>query len=281
MAKRKSTSKNTYKKSYQGQSRNAGTSKASTRKANTNRPPVWTASRVILVVVALLLYIAIERGLFDQLLGHEKDKTISLDDIPEYSGEPYVEINGNVPDFSKEELTTESFESYSPLDGLGRCGTAYACIGKDLMPTGERQQISSIHPTGWNTKHYDFVDQEMLFNRCHLIAYQLAGEDLNDRNLITGTRYLNTIGMLPFEEEVGNYVRRTGNHVMYRVSPVFKGNELVARGVHMEALSVEDGGKGICFNIYCYNVQPRIEIDYATGDNWEVEGDDEALDNAA
>ncbi|MBR0373082.1 MAG: DNA/RNA non-specific endonuclease [Mogibacterium sp.] len=270
MAKRKYSSKKPYKKVYKRQPSEAEIKRNRTRRV----------LRVILVIVALALYVAIENGFFDKFLGHEKDNTISLDDIPEYSGEPYVVINGNVPEFSDEEIVTESYEFYSPLDGLGRCGTAMACIGKDLMPTGERQQISSIHPTGWHSNRYDFVDQEMLFNRCHLIAFQLAGEDLNDRNLITGTRYLNTIGMLPFEEEVGYYVRRTGNHVMYRVSPIFKGNELVARGVHMEALSVEDGGKGICFNVYCYNVQPRIEIDYATGDNWEVEVEED-LDDAA
>ena len=251
------------------------------QKARRPRSRANNILRLFIVLLALLLYVAIEYGWLDRYLGYQRDTSISLDEIPEYSGEPYVEINGNVPEFTEEEITTDSFESYSPLDGLGRCGTAFACIGKDLMPTGERRQISSIKPSGWNTRHYDFVDQEMLFNRCHLIAYQLAGEDLNEMNLITGTRYLNTIGMLPFEEEVGNYVRRTGNHVMYRVSPIFRGNELVARGVHMEAYSVEDKGRGVSYNIYCYNVQPRIGIDYATGDNWEIEETPEEADDAA
>lgn len=192
----------------------------------------------------------------------------SLDEIPEYRGEPYVEINGNRPDFSQEDRNTEAFEAYSSLDSLGRCGTAFANVGQELMPRGERENISQIHPTGWQHVEYDFVDGESLYNRCHLIAHQLTGENANERNLITGTRYMNTEGMLPFEEMVGDYVREEDGHVLYRVTPVFEGSDLVARGGEMEGYSVEDQGESVSFHIFAYNVQPGVEIDYATGDNW-------------
>lgn len=195
-------------------------------------------------------------------------EVVSLDEIPEYRGEPYVEINGNRPDFSQEDRNTEAFEAYSSLDSLGRCGTAFANVGQELMPRGERENISQIHPTGWQHVEYDFVDGESLYNRCHLIAHQLTGENANERNLITGTRYMNTEGMLPFEEMVGDYVREEGGHVLYRVTPVFEGSDLVARGVEMEGYSVEDQGESVSFHIFAYNVQPGVEIDYATGDNW-------------
>lgn len=195
-------------------------------------------------------------------------EVVSLDEIPEYRGEPYVEINGNRPDFSQEDRNTEAFEAYSSLDSLGRCGTAFANVGQELMPRGERENISQIHPTGWQHVEYDFVDGESLYNRCHLIAHQLTGENANERNLITGTRYMNTEGMLPFEEMVGDYVREEDGHVLYRVTPVFEGSDLVARGVEMEGYSVEDQGESVSFHIFAYNVQPGGEIDYATGDNW-------------
>ncbi len=191
----------------------------------------------------------------------------SLSAVESYSSEPYIEVNGNIPYFTQDELTTESFESYSPRDILGRCGTAFACVGVDLMPTKERESISSVKPAGWRISKYDFIDGKYLYNRCHLIAYQLTGENANEENLITGTRYLNVDGMLTFEEKVGNYVRETNNHVMYRVTPIFSGNELIARGVLMEAYSVEDSGAGICFCIYAYNVQPNVWINYTDGDN--------------
>ena len=194
---------------------------------------------------------------------------VSLEDIPAYDGFPYVELNGNQPEFTEEDLSADSFEQYSPLDSLGRCGTAYACIGEDLMPTQDRESISEVRPTGWQTAEYDFVDGGYLYNRCHLIGFQLTGENVNEDNLITGTRYLNVEGMLPFENMTADYIKETGNHVLYRVTPVFQGDELVARGVEMEALSVEDNGEGICFHVYVYNVQPGVEIDYATGDNWK------------
>ena len=195
-------------------------------------------------------------------------EVVSLDEIPEYRGEPYVEINGNRPDFSQEDRNTEAFEAYSSLDSLGRCGTAFANVGQELMPRGERENISQIHPTGWQHVEYDFVDGESLYNRCHLIAHQLTGENANERNLITGTRYMNTEGMLPFEEMVGDYVREEDGHVLYRVTPVFEGSDLVARGVEMEGYSVEDQGESVSFHIFAYNVQPGVEIDYATGNNW-------------
>lgn len=189
----------------------------------------------------------------------------TLEQIPSFSGSAYVTINDNQPDFREEELTTESFENYQELDGLGRCGVAYANIGRDLMPTEERGNISPIKPSGWQTAKYDNVEGKYLYNRCHLIGFQLSGENANRKNLITGTRYLNVEGMLPFENKVAEYVKETGNHVLYRVTPVYEGENLVADGVQMEARSVEDDGAGVCFNIYAYNVQPGITIDYATG----------------
>ncbi len=185
----------------------------------------------------------------------------------EYNGEIAVEVNGNVPQFTSDEITTESFESYSSLDWLGRCGTAFACIGTDLMPTEERGRIGSVKPSGWQISKYDFVDGKYLYNRCHLIAYQLTGENANERNLITGTRYMNVEGMLPYENMVSDYIHRTNNHVMYRVTPIFEGDNLLADGVRMEALSVEDYGEGISFNVFVFNVQPGVEIDYSDGTN--------------
>ena len=193
---------------------------------------------------------------------------LSLEDVPAYSGEPYVEINGNEPDFSSSDLTEEAFETYSALDSLGRCGTAYANVGVELMPTEDRGDIGQVKPSGWHTVKYDCVDGKYLYNRCHLIGYQLTGENANEENLITGTRYLNVEGMLPFENMVADYVQETENHVLYRVTPIYEGSDLVARGVQMEALSVEDQGAGICFNVYVYNVQPGVTIDYATGESW-------------
>lgn len=184
-----------------------------------------------------------------------------------YDGKPYVVINDNDPDFTDADMTTTSFERYGELDGLGRCTTAFANIGKDLMPAEKRGPIGEVKPTGWQTAKYDNVDGKYLYNRCHLIGYQLTGENANEKNLITGTRYLNVDGMLPFENMVADYIKETGNHVLYRVTPVFSGDNLVASGVQMEAKSVEDNGDGILFNVYCFNAQPGIAIDYATGDS--------------
>lgn len=200
----------------------------------------------------------------------------TIAEVPEYEGVPYVEINDNEPEFAESELTTASYEEYSSLDSLGRCGTAEACIGEDLMPDEDREDISEVQPTGWENREYDIVDGGYVYNRCHLIGFQLSGENANEENLITGTRYMNTEGMLPFENMVAEYVQETENHVMYRVTPVFDGNNLVASGVQMEAESVEDDGAGICFNIYVYNVQPEITIDYSTGANWMSSEEDKA-----
>ena len=190
-----------------------------------------------------------------------------LSSIPAYSGSPYVEVNGNCPFFSAEELTTQSYEHYGDLDSLGRCTTATACIGKDLMPTEKRGDIGPVKPTGWHSVKYAGIDGNFLYNRCHLIGYQLTAENANEKNLITGTRYMNVDGMEPFESMTADYIKETGNHVLYRVTPVFEGDNLVAGDVLMEAESVEDNGAGILFCVYCYNVQPGVTIDYATGDS--------------
>lgn len=206
----------------------------------------------------------------------EPDVTLTEDDpickqlgIPAFSGKPFAHVNGGVPTFSSEEITTQGYEFFSELDSLGRCGYVMACVGQEMMPTEERGDIGHIKPTGWVQKKYDtsLVSGGMLYNRCHLIGFQLTGENDNERNLITGTRYMNWDGMVEFENMIADYVKETGNHVMYRVTPMFYQNELVARGVHMEAYSVEDNGEGISFNVYAYNVQPGITIDYATGES--------------
>ena len=188
-------------------------------------------------------------------------------EIPPYTSEPYTAINDNIPFFADDEINDQSFETYSPLDALGRCGVAFACVGQDLMPTEDRGSIGQVKPSGWHLVKYDCVDGKYLYNRCHLIGYQLTAENANERNLITGTRYLNIEGILPFENQVADYVQQTGNHVLYRVTPVFEGDNLLANGVLMEAYSVEDSGNCICFCVYAYNVQPGVQIDYATGES--------------
>ena len=216
------------------------------------------------LVVLLLISIAVAA----RFLAPADTSTTSLEaGLPDYAGVPYVELEDNVPAFEAADMTQTSFETYAPLDALGRCGVAYANVGRDLMPTEERDSISEIKPTGWHSVQYENVDGKYLYNRCHLIGYQLSGENANACNLITGTRYMNVDGMLPFENMVADYVQETGNHVLYRVTPVFQGTELVARGVQMEALSVEDKGAGICYNVFVFNIQPGIVIDYATGES--------------
>lgn len=193
-------------------------------------------------------------------------------EVPAYEGVSYTEINGNIPFFTQEEMTIDSFEMYSSLDWLGRCGSAFANIGKELMPTEERGPIGMVKPTGWHTVKYPGVIEDLyLYNRCHLIGFQLTGENANERNLITGTRYMNVEGMLPFENMVAEYVKETGNHVLYRVTPHFAENNLVADGVLMEAYSVEDAGEGVSFCVFVHNVQPGVEIDYRTGESWVEE----------
>lgn len=236
----------------------------------------------LLGVIILIVFLAISYVFGGDILNYtEEDKNnkvlnnntvtsevstyLNIDDIPEYTDKIYVTINNNKPYFEESDYTTESFEKYSDLDELGRCGVAYANISKETMPPegDERGSISSVKPTGWEQAKYD---GEYLYNRCHLIGYQLSDEDANELNLITGTRYFNVEGMLPFENQVANYVdNNTNNHVLYRVTPVFKGNNLLASGVEMEAYSVEDNGQGVCFNVFVYNVQPGITIDYSTG----------------
>lgn len=191
------------------------------------------------------------------------------DDIPSYNGQPDVTLNGGRPFFEEDLLKKAgvSCETYSPLDSLGRCGTAFACIGRDLMPAEERGSIGMIRPSGWHTARYDFIDGMYLYNRCHLIGYQLTGENANEENLITGTRFMNVDGMLPYENRAAAYIRGKDGHVLYRVTPVFQGDDLLALGVIMEAESLEDRGQSVLFNVFCYNVQPGVAIDYATGEN--------------
>lgn len=195
----------------------------------------------------------------------------TLENIPEYNNEPYIILNNNIPQLDDLSKSAVSFEVYSELDSLDRCTDAYASIGKDLMPTEERKSIGSVKPTGWHTTKYDIVDGKYLYNRCHLIGFQLAGENANKNNLITCTRYMNTKGMLPFENEISEYVKKTNNHVLYRVTPIYKENNLLASGVHMQALSIEDNGEGIKYNVFIYNVQPGIKIDYKTGESSLIE----------
>lgn len=225
-------------------------------------------SLILAVIIALIV------NIYDRVSMPENPvyEYADLQNIPEYEESPFVYLNKNVPYFTEDDYTTEAFEDYGRLDSLGRCSAAYACIGKETMPTEERESIGQIKPTGWQISKYDFVDGKYLYNRCHLIGFQLSGENAKERNLITGTRYMNTEGMLPFENEIAQYVKETGNHVLYRVTPMFEGDNLIADGVVMEALSMEDGGAGVCFNVYCYNVQPGVIIDYYNGENFEEFG---------
>jgi endonuclease len=237
---------------------------------------------LVISIITLLLIIFI--GYFENKYGIDVDgnqnvqvsesiqTSFSLADIPEFDGKtPYVIINNNEPDFPEEDFNSNSFEKYSELDSLGRCGTAYANVSKDTMPTEARGEISKVKPTGWHTVKYDCVEGKYLYNRCHLIGFQLTAENANKQNLITGTRYLNVDGMLPFENQVAEYVKQENGHVLYRVTPIFEGNNLVANGVQMEAESVEDKGEKVKFNVYAYNVQPNIKIDYSTGNSELIE----------
>lgn len=228
-------------------------------------------------VAALLLLLAllfggcsyVQSGLDTQTVQENTQKSYESTDIPAYSGNSFVILDDNKPAFSKQDRErTDAFETYSDLDELGRCGVAYANICKELMPTEERGAIGMVKPTGWHTVKYDNVEGKYLYNRCHLIGYQLAGENANEKNLITGTRYLNVTGMLKFEDQVADYVKATDHHVLYRVTPVFEGDNLVAIGVEMEAYSVEDKGESVSFHVFVYNIQPGIVIDYATGESW-------------
>lgn len=229
--------------------------------------------RFLLPLLAVLLVLLV--WYFTPGKGNGHEHSAKVDDVPAFSGVPYVVINDNKPEFTQKEIKPKSYESYVDLDALNRCGAAMACIGIDLMPTEDRGAIGQVKPSGWQTVKYDFVDGKYLYNRCHLIGFQLTGENANERNLITGTRYMNVEGMLPFENMVADYIKETGNHVLYRVTPIFDGDNLVARGVQMEAYSVEDEGEGIEFNVYVYNVQPGVIIDYATGESCMEEAEQE------
>ncbi len=203
----------------------------------------------------------------------EASGAVDLASIPDYAGVPYVELSSGEPAFTDTMLeeAAESYETYSPLDVLGRPGPAVASVGSDLMPEGERESIGMIRPAGFhNVRYDDLIEDKYLYNRCHMIGWQLTGENANEENLITGTRYMNVEGMLPFENRIASYVRQTGNHVLYRVTPLYREDDLVCRGIQLEACSVEDSGEGLKFHVFIYNVQPGIEIDYATGDSWRA-----------
>lgn len=230
-------------------------------------------------LIAVLLASLFGCASLSQERPQEDAVTITIDEVPVYSGDPYVVINDNEPSFSSEELESDSFESYGELDDLGRCTIAFANLSSELMPQGERGSIGQVKPSGWQTVRYDSVDGKYLYNRCHLIGWQLSGENANERNLITGTRYMNTEGMLPFENMVSDYIKETDGHVLYRVTPIFVEDELVARGVQMEAYSIEDAGASICFNVFVYNVQPGIEIDYSDGSSRLSETVDESQED--
>ncbi len=219
--------------------------------------------RIFILVLMFLIYGCVP-------VNQQSSPSFDISAIPNYSNEPYVILNENMPQFEENDYTTLSYEKYQPLDGLGRCQMAMACIGKDLMPTGDRGSIGQIKPSGWQLQKYDFIDGKYLYNRCHLIGFQLTGETTNECNLITGTRYMNIVGMLPFENRVASYIRQTNHHVLYRVTPIFIESELVCRGVQLEAYSIEDNGEGICLNVFIYNVQPNIEIDYSTGNSQQI-----------
>lgn len=226
---------------------------------------------ILAIVIAVADYFGVD---FDKIFGEiANENTISyttsydLSTIPEFTDKPYIVLNENRPEFTEDDYNTNEYEVYSELDYLGRCGPAFAKVGIETIPTEERGEIEQVKPSGWQTAKYDIVDGKYLYNRCHLIGFQLTGENANKGNLITGTRYMNVDGMLPFENLVDDYVEETKNHVLYRVTPIFEGENLVASGVQIEAKSVEDDGEGVCFNVYVYNVQPGVTINYSNGES--------------
>ena len=224
------------------------------------RQKKWMLSTSVVVIVLAL----VAAGYFIRSKNQTKP-ALSLEDVPPFAGHAFVVLNNNQPAFTPEDMKTDAYEFYSELDVLGRCGYTVACVGQELMPTEDRESISHVKPTGWNQAQYEVVDGGNLYNRCHLIAFRLTGENDNAKNLITGTRYMNMEGMAPFEDMVADYIKETNNHVMYRVTPIYDGDNLLATGVQMEAISVEDNGEGICFNVFVYNCQPGITINYADG----------------
>lgn len=231
------------------------------KKKKTN---LWNICMLI-IICALFISVYFEDELRKIILQSGIQQSYALENIPKYDGNAYIVLDENIPKFKEDDYKLDSFEYYSDLDYLGRAKEAYANIGIDLMPTEERTSIGQIKPSGWKTIKYDIVPGKYLYNRCHLIGYQLTGENANEKNLITCTRYMNTTGMLEFENKVAEYVKETKNHVLYRVTPIYEGENLLANGVQMEAYSIEDNGKGIQFNVFVYNVQEGIEIDYKDG----------------
>ena len=223
---------------------------------------------IVLLFVMVIVYFQDDIRLFiDNFFASDNANLYNSYDIPDYTGNISIVINNNEPIFDEKLKNTSSFESYSRLDSLNRCGVAIANIGIDLMPTEKRESIGMIKPSGWHTIKYDIINDKYLYNRCHLIGYQLTGENANEKNLITCTRQMNTIGMLEYENMVANYIKDTKNHVLYRATPIFEDNNLIAKGIVLEALSIEDNGKGIKFNVFIYNIQDGIEIDYLTGES--------------
>ena len=215
----------------------------------------------------ILLFLIICISYYYQNIDNKQIKSYNIEELPEYSGQSYVVINNNEPNFEDSYKTTNSFETYNVLDYLDRAGVAFANISIDLMPTEKRESIGMVKPSGWHTVKYDIIEDKYLYNRCHLIAYQLTGENANEKNLITCTDQMNKTTMLQFENQVANYIKKTSNHVLYRVTPIYDGDNLLAKGVQMEAYSIEDNGEGIKFNVFVYNVQDGIEIDYKTGES--------------
>ncbi len=229
--------------------------------------------KVLSLIISIILAFSFCGCVLDDTGGNASENSIvSIEEIPDFNGMAYIKINNGVPQFTENEITTDSYEKYAALDYLGRCGVAMACVGKELMPTEERGEIGMVKPTGWHTVKYDVVDGKYLYNRCHLIGFQLTGENANEQNLITGTRFLNIEGMLPFENMIADYIKETGNHVMYRVTPIFESINLLCKGVQMEGYSVEDEGDGILFNVFAYNAQPQVEINYLTGESRLLSG---------
>jgi len=222
-----------------------------------------------LICIILITLVTYNKEAINQVINNNQNDTYNISNIPDYNGKSYITLNNNVPNFTEEDLKKDTFESYSDLDSLQRCGVAFAKVGKETMPTEKRGSIGMIKPSGWHTIKYDNIDGKYLYNRCHLIGFQLTGENANEKNLITCTRQMNTKAMLEFENQVADYVKKTRNQVLYRVTPYYDGENLLANGVQIEAKSVEDKGKGVCFNVYVYNIQPGIEINYATGESHE------------
>lgn len=236
---------------------------------NKQKPKAARLIYILMAVLFIVLICAVIVLCTRRPEGRRSYESFDITAVPEFCGEPFFIVNGNIPYFTAKDMKSEYFTDFTPLDSLGRCGAASACLDRKNMPTEPRGNIGMVRPSGWHTQRYDdLISDRYLYNRCHLIAYMFCGENANTENLITGTRYLNKSGMLPFESEIADYLYESPNHVLYRVTPIFVGDELLCRGVLMEAFSVEDEGRGVQFNVFVYNAQPGIELDYATGESW-------------